>query len=371
MENDDATEQQHAQVEVQRDSSRPHPRVIRSDEGLLAVLVLVPAIIVVGTSLLFPGSRFVWILIALISLVWLMIIPVVQVRKITFKGEDEGERFKAEDDARKTLAQIIGGAILLFGAISAYQNVRLAEKAQSDASTNTRKTFELAAKGQITDRFSKAVVMLADKEHLESRLGGIYALEGVAKDSEDYYWPTMVLLTDYLREHYPWNSPWKNSPWIKNEEYGQPGTADVSAILTVIGRLNGLRAIDRDLDLAHTYLRGAWLKNTNYRNLQIRSANLSGATFLNVDFTKTSFIGSCLDKAKFLAFENKQTDVTGARFDGASISGTDFTGAKGLSPDQFQNVTWNERPKFPNNFSDGSLINLGGSAQQPGPCDLH
>ena len=35
---------------------------------------------------------------------------------------------------------------------------------------------------------------------------GIYALERIAKESREDYWPVMEILTAYVREHAPWGS---------------------------------------------------------------------------------------------------------------------------------------------------------------------
>jgi hypothetical protein len=62
---------------------------------------------------------------------------------------------------------------------------------------------EIAQEGQITDRFSQAIEQLG-ATNLEVRLGGIYALERVARDSERDHWPIMEIFTAYIREHAPW-----------------------------------------------------------------------------------------------------------------------------------------------------------------------
>jgi hypothetical protein len=38
----------------------------------------------------------------------------------------------------------------------------------------------------------------------EIRIGGIYALQRIARESEEDYWPIMEILTAYVREHAPW-----------------------------------------------------------------------------------------------------------------------------------------------------------------------
>jgi len=53
---------------------------------------------------------------------------------------------------------------------------------------------------QVAERFSKAVEQLGNK-NIHTRLGGIYALEQIAKDAEEkYYWQVMETLTAYVRE---------------------------------------------------------------------------------------------------------------------------------------------------------------------------
>jgi hypothetical protein len=46
----------------------------------------------------------------------------------------------------------------------------------------SQRTFELTEQGQVTDRFTKAVEQLGS-DKLDVRIGGVYALERVARDS--------------------------------------------------------------------------------------------------------------------------------------------------------------------------------------------
>jgi hypothetical protein len=62
------------------------------------------------------------------------------------------------------------------------------------------RTYALAREGQITERFTRAVEQLGD-EKLDIRLGGIYALERIARDSETHYEPVMEVLMAFLREN--------------------------------------------------------------------------------------------------------------------------------------------------------------------------
>jgi hypothetical protein len=62
------------------------------------------------------------------------------------------------------------------------------------------RTYRLTQEGQITDRYTRAVEQLGS-DKLDVRLGGIYALERIAKDSERDH-PTVVeVLSAFVREH--------------------------------------------------------------------------------------------------------------------------------------------------------------------------
>jgi hypothetical protein len=52
---------------------------------------------------------------------------------------------------------------------------------------------------RITENFSKAIEQLGS-DKLEVRLGGIYLLERISKESSDDYWPIMESLTAFVRE---------------------------------------------------------------------------------------------------------------------------------------------------------------------------
>ena len=131
------------------------------------------------------------ILALLVVIVWFL--PKFYVRSLPNEsGKDfdrEKERLKLEDDTRKTIAQIVGGAVILGSLIFTYNTFHL----QQDL-------YRLQQEGQFTDRFTKAVAQLGD-DKLEIRLGGLYALERIAKDSPKDHWTVMEILSAYIREN--------------------------------------------------------------------------------------------------------------------------------------------------------------------------
>ena len=63
----------------------------------------------------------------------------------------------------------------------------------------TARNFTLSQEGQVTDRYTKAVEQLGS-DKLAVRIGGIYALERVARDSERDYPTVIEVLTAFVRE---------------------------------------------------------------------------------------------------------------------------------------------------------------------------
>ncbi|MGH3696279.1 MAG: pentapeptide repeat-containing protein [Pseudonocardiaceae bacterium] len=161
----------------------------------------------------------------------------------------------------------------------------------SEALRATRDQIALSEQSQLTDRFTSAVEQLGTKDNTEVRLGGIYALEGIARDSARDHPTVMEILSAYVRMHAP----------IARCQSTGPRATDVQAILTVIGRRDTMRDRDR-LALNNTCLVGY---------------NLSGANLTNTDLTGANLTN---------------TDLTDANLTEANLSFADFTRARGLQP---------------------------------------
>jgi hypothetical protein len=151
-------------------SVQPSDAVVFLGEHLLAVAIL-------GGCLL------------VLALIWL---PKWQAARSDLTTK---ERLELENDARKSLAEIVGGAALLVGLYFTWANLQITQETATKDRETTRE-------GQITERFTKAIDQLGnDKPQI--RLGGIYALERIAKESPQDHWPIMEVLTAYIRETAP------------------------------------------------------------------------------------------------------------------------------------------------------------------------
>ena len=125
--------------------------------------------------------------------------------------ELETNRLKLQSDARATLLQGLASIAVLGGAVVAARQLRLGrdqlqhnrEQLQHNLQVS-RDQLELSRNGQLTERFTRAIDQLGTQDQLEVVLGGIYALERIARDSPDDRATIAEILTAYIRTHAPW-----------------------------------------------------------------------------------------------------------------------------------------------------------------------
>jgi uncharacterized protein YjbI with pentapeptide repeats len=206
---------------------------------------------------------------------------------------------------------------------------------------------------RITESFGKAIEQLgSDKE--EVRLGGIYALERISRESPTDHWPVMATLTAFVRNR----ARWKEGA----EEKREPLT-DIAAVLTVItqrvkcdrrreakmrrrldlqgtdlrgvhledgahledGNLSGVHLEHADLKgahLEHANLSSAHLERANLSNAHLEGADLRGAHMEHADLGETHLERTDLREAHL-----KRTDLRQAHLEGANLRGTYLEGA--------------------------------------------
>ncbi|MFE6922837.1 pentapeptide repeat-containing protein [Nocardia sp. NPDC057663] len=202
----------------------------------------------------------------------------------------------------------------------------------------TEQQYSLSERGQVTDRFTKAVEQLgSDKPDV--RLGGIYSLERLAQDSPADHPVIIELLTAFIRSHA--ESPCRQpTPTVSLPQ-------DVQAALTVVGRRNvendGPRLVNlSDTCLAHANLyranfAGLSLFNTdltdaNLNGINLAAAVLDGAHLSSATLGTADLSGASLNFADLTGANFTFANLTGARFSSANLTGasldeTNFTGA--------------------------------------------
>jgi len=246
------------------------------------------------------------------------------------------ELFEIENDSRGTLGQILSGVAVLTGLIFAWQQL-------GQTSDNLRVSEE----GQITDRFSRAVDQLGS-DQFTVRLGGIYALERIARDSPRDYGPVMEVLTAFARQESPLSPNAVATPAATVPET----PLDVVAVFKVIGRRSEEQILaemeaGECLDLTSVNAVGANLVEYDLRNTCWNRSDLRGAIMSRADLADARFDGAILQRANLdriaahgASFSNanlesanlsqsdlSDADLLAANFSLAILQGTNFTGA--------------------------------------------
>jgi hypothetical protein len=226
----------------------------------------------------------------------------------------------------------VGGTVIV--ATTAAHYTRKTNQATIDgAHEDAERALVAAREAQFADRYSRAVEQLGS-DNLDVRIGGIYALEGIALDSPRYHPTVMEVLAAFIRE----NSRVAAGE-TRPERWPLP---DVQTALTVVGRRKTEHDI-RPVSLAIADLKSARLRGANLTGADLRSVDLSYAdlafanltnanlstshlsyvTLSNADLTNADLWGADLASADL-----RQANLTGAKLAEVKLSWADLTGAR-------------------------------------------
>ncbi len=253
---------------------------------------------------------------------------------------------------------------------------------------------KVAQSSLLNERYQKGAEMLGS-EVLSVRLGGIYALERLAKEhAEDYYVQIVKLFCTFVRkppkdenEKDEKNDKQKEEHLIVPEKYiaqKHPRIReDVHAIMTALGRRNEkqkkieeqerskgimlelLHLTDADLPFAVLNLAdlsGAWLEGADLTQARLNGADLSDARLEHADLSSAVLGGANLSGAWLIDTNLSSTmlgqaDLSGARLyfanlsdaklDNADLSGADLGFARGLTQGQLDEAVADPPEKPP------------------------
>jgi hypothetical protein len=280
-----------------------------------------------------PSVIVVLIVSLALPLFWLFLwkLPQWQVTAVP-EGKD---RIDLEWKSRQILAQIVGGAAVLSGIYFTAQTLRTA---QETLKVN-QETLRTTQQGQITDRFTKAVAQLGHQETLAIRLGGIYALERIARDSEADHWAVMEVLTAFVREHpgerppkpktvWTWIQPQTSCVLPEQDELKPP--PDMQAVLTTIGRRTRTwqQGETQPINLSHSQFQGANLHGAHLEKANLQGAHLEEADFRGAHLKYADFVGAHLKRANLGGVPLEEANFEGARLEEACLVGARLTRAQ-------------------------------------------
>jgi hypothetical protein len=248
-----------------------------------------------------------------LAIVWVLFVPIADWLARHDVGSVRGPLYEtAVDNARARLLTLAAGLFAAWALVFTALNFTL-----------SRRTFQLTEQGQVTERYTKAIEQLGS-DKLDVRIGGIYALERIARDSAKDHPTVMEVLTAFIREHSREHRPVpEQGPHPEPPRAARP---DAKAAITVVGRRDAKRDIRRvDLtgaDLSRVDLTGANLSGANLTLADLSRANLSGADLGDADLRGANLSGANLTLADL-----SDADLSGANLTLADLRGADLSRA--------------------------------------------
>jgi hypothetical protein len=185
---------------------------------------------------------------------------------------------------------------------------------------------------RITESYSKAVEQLSS-DKIEQRLGGIYTLERISKESPDDYWTIMETLTAFVRERAQWKEPDAGASETVARYYvgdrtdpGKEPSTDIAAVLAVIIRRPEKERQRERREGWQLELRGADLRRANLGGAHLEGAVLDGAHLEHAFLSETHLEGAVLGRTHLERAYLSETHLEGAvlwetHFEGANLGG--------------------------------------------------
>lgn len=236
---------------------------------------------------------------------------------VTQMPGDPADRVAAVGGVRQTILFLGGGSIALLGVYFSHKRHQI-----------DKRTTQLLQDSNYTDRYTEAITQLGS-ESLTIRLGGVYALERVAKDSRGDRETVQDVLAAFIRSDASRATAqlaYLDRDPSDDEEFELP--LDVAAAMTVLSRRPETRSSDRPrIDLSGTRLNGFSFPGASLQDVQFSNASLVDVQLSNADLEGVNLDNAELAHASMPGTNFRRANFNGARLNYANLSGSDLSSA--------------------------------------------
>ena len=248
---------------------------------------------------------------------------------------------QARDAARGRLLTFGAGLFAAGALLFTGQNYRLARQTLEVTKAGQQRAHELTEQGQVTERYTRAIEQLGS-DKLDVRIGGIYALERIARDSARDQATVIDVLAAFVRQHSheQWHAPGQPAGGNATRRITRP---DVQAAITVIGRREFREGHHTPADLSGVILARANLSRANLIGAELIEAdlfraNLKGANLADgvlnqadltdADLSRANLTRASLFHANLLRVDLAEADLTNADLSTADLTDVNLADAK-------------------------------------------
>lgn len=233
----------------------------------------------------------------------------------------------------------------------------------------TREAADLDRDANFTERYTEAIKQLGDGTSA-IQLGGVYALERIAKDSVRDRQTILDVLEAFIREQSPYTRPPGDLP------------THLQAAIVVLGRVTRLSPPEHPLYLGFSSLYAGDLRGADFRGatlhqsiftggqlqgIDLREAKMHAAKMQGVYLEGANLEGASLYHAVLSSADLRRTnlrsarlegaDLRAAKLEGADLSNADLTDAL-VTVDSLVGVIVNPETKNPLDALTGGVIDM-------------
>ncbi len=203
---------------------------------------------------------------------------------------------------------------MLLGLYFTWQETVLTRDQFGQSIDLTRHQLEISERSQVSARFSGAVERLSD-DRVSIRLGGIYSLGQIARDSARDLQAVTSILAAFVRESATQDA------YRETVDLGQLWPVeDIAGALSVLSEINATEDFDSGYRIN---LRGVSLQDGRLMGINLRGANLNYTNLENAILAKSQLGGALLSGANLSFAHLEDVDLQEA-----SLSAADLRDAK-------------------------------------------
>lgn len=205
----------------------------------------------------------------------------------------------------RTAAQVGGAIFLALGLYYTHQTVENSRKTLEHQRQDTERQrvrdqeeAERHRKDHQDERFFRAVELLGNENSIDARIGAIYALEQLSKESDEYYHQIIEVLCTFIRRR---SSEVIASLEPNTDEY-EAAPLDIQTSVTVLGRRRMVLGDgeQKGLDLSGAYLCHVMVLDADFQGSRFFGAYLVHAAFLDCNLSHANFTQAKLMRSSFV-----------------------------------------------------------------------
>jgi uncharacterized protein YjbI with pentapeptide repeats len=208
----------------------------------------------------------------------------------------------------KIILQIIGGLILVIGALATWRQVKIMEK------------------NSVSDKLKIAIEQLGS-EKKGIVVGSLHSLHQIAKKDKELIPQILSTFVSHIRDKMDSEKDWNSLSWEEKKKYRIP--TEVQTILDILFR-NKEKEVYKKMviDLSNCKLYRANLNYADLQNTYLNKVQLQGAFLSYANLSKVNLEGADLSLAQLIGTILINAKISNSYFIGAELNGAKFQFAK-------------------------------------------